>query len=214
MSICVRLFYEKRMGACFVPHIALAQLFTRAAARAGLFSSMTEGFTPRAKISFGPELPAGVVALREPVDIYLEVIPDDFPDGLLSRLNACMPEGFRILEAVLPTDGSPSLGKECAQALYKVRPVKGIAPEVLLQSVKEVYGDDVLSAKEDDCGGWFSFILAKPAQNGIGRWVKELIASETVTGWQDLNIVRAAIKKDLASFSTKEGGEVCLQTEK
>lgn len=65
-----RFIYSKRGGACFVPHIALAQLFSRAAVRAGLKLAMTQGFSPRAKISFGPELPAGVVALNEPVDMY------------------------------------------------------------------------------------------------------------------------------------------------
>lgn len=65
-----RLIYSKRGGACFVPHIALAQIFSRSAMRSGLKLIMTQGFSPRAKISFAPELPAGVVALNEPVDMY------------------------------------------------------------------------------------------------------------------------------------------------
>lgn len=65
-----RLIYSKRGGACFVPHIALAQIFSRSALRSGLKLIMTQGFSPRAKISFAPELPAGVVALNEPVDMY------------------------------------------------------------------------------------------------------------------------------------------------
>ena len=93
MSVRVRLFYEKRGGACFVPHIALAPLFTRTAWRAGLVPEMTRGFSPHAKMSFGPELPARVVALMEPVDVYLGSVPDD----LLERWNAAMPDGFRVL---------------------------------------------------------------------------------------------------------------------
>ncbi|MBQ6664010.1 MAG: DUF2344 domain-containing protein, partial [Synergistaceae bacterium] len=58
-TVRVRLIYSKRGGACFVPHIALAQMFSRSASRAGLSLTMTQGFSPRAKISFGPELPAG-----------------------------------------------------------------------------------------------------------------------------------------------------------
>ena len=66
----VRLVYSKRGGACFVPHIALAQIFARSALRAGFMPEMTQGFSPRAKLSFAPELPAGVVALNEVVDMY------------------------------------------------------------------------------------------------------------------------------------------------
>ena len=62
--------YSKRGGACFVPHIALAQIFARSALRAGFRLEMTHGFSPRARRSFAPELPAGVVALNEVVDMY------------------------------------------------------------------------------------------------------------------------------------------------
>ena len=72
-----RLIYSKRGGACFVPHIALAQIFSRSALRSGLRLIMTQGFSPRAKISFAPELPAGVVALNEPVDMYFDDVHDD-----------------------------------------------------------------------------------------------------------------------------------------
>ena len=68
----IRLVYEKRGGACFVPHVSLAQVFIRSAFRINLNFEMTQGFSPRPKMSFGPELPAGVVALDEPVDIYLQ----------------------------------------------------------------------------------------------------------------------------------------------
>ena len=53
-----RLIYSKRGGACFVPHIALAQIFSRSALRSGLKLIMTQGFSPRTKISFASELPA------------------------------------------------------------------------------------------------------------------------------------------------------------
>ena len=113
MSVRVRLFYEKRGGACFVPHIALAPLFTRTTWRAGLVPVMTQGFSPHAKMSFGPELPAGVVALMEPVDIHLESVPDD----LIARWNAAVPGGFRALSFLTIREGAPSLVRDCRAAL-------------------------------------------------------------------------------------------------
>ena len=68
----IRLIYEKRGMACFVPHVVLSSLFARAGRRAGMELRSTEGFSPHARMSFGPELPAGVVALNEPADLWLK----------------------------------------------------------------------------------------------------------------------------------------------
>lgn len=192
MSARVRLFYEKRGGACFVPHIALAPLFTRTAWRAGLVPVMTRGFSPHAKMSFGPELPAGVVALMEPVDIHLESVPDDF----LKRWNAAIPEGFRALSFFMPPEDAPSLGRECRAALYWVRCRGILSPEDLADRARGHYGEAVIEAGYavgEGSEGWMALVLSAPAQNGIGRWVKTMIASGALAGWQDVNIVRVAI---------------------
>ena len=192
MSVRVRLFYEKRGGACFVPHIALAPLFTRTAWRAGLVPEMTRGFSPHAKMSFGPELPAGVVALMEPVDVYLESVPDD----LLERWNAAMPGGFRVLRFLLPREDAPSLGRECRAALYWVRSPGVLSRDELIDRARAHYGEAVLDAGDavgEDSEGWMSLLLAEPARNGVGGWVKAMIASGDLGGWQDVNIVRVAI---------------------
>ena len=191
MSVRVRLFYEKRGGACFVPHIALAPLFTRAAWRAGLVPAMTEGFSPHAKMSFGPELPAGVVALMEPVDIHLESVLDN----LAERWNAALPEGFRVLSSFLPREGAPSLGKECRAALYWAR-CPGLLPcGELIDAARAHYGEAVVDAGcgTEELEGWMRLVLSAPAQNGVGGWVKAMTTSGVLKGWQDINIVRAAI---------------------
>ncbi|MBQ6737044.1 MAG: DUF2344 domain-containing protein, partial [Synergistaceae bacterium] len=116
----VRFIYSKRNGACFVPHIALAQMFSRSASRAGLKLTMTQGFSPRAKISFAPELPAGVVALNEPVDMFFE-FDKNAPKNLIDLMNDSLPEGFNISRVIFPPDDSPSLGKVCKAAEYLLR---------------------------------------------------------------------------------------------
>ena len=196
MSIRARLIYEKRGGACFVPHVALATLFTRSALRAGLTLTPTQGYSPHPKMSFGPELPAGVVALAEPVDVWLEAAPND----LLARWNAAMPEGFRLLEASFPPEGAPALGKMCRAALYWVRGVGPLTGEALLANARGHYGAAVLDASPGlDLEGtgraeWLALTLADPAQNGVGGWVKGMIAAGAIAGWQDLNIVRVSVE--------------------
>ena len=175
--------YSKRGGACFVPHIALAQIFARSALRAGFRPEMTQGFSPRARLSFGPELPAGVVALNEPADMYLA--GDTFS---LDAMNAALPEGFRISQVLFPAEDSPSLGKSCKFAEYLIRNTQGLD---ILDTAKNFYAHAVVKAEYLD--DWLRLILNEPAQNPIGGLVKHMIAEHLITGWHEINIVRNSI---------------------
>ena len=186
----VRLVYEKRGGACFVPHVSLAQVFIRSAFRINLNFEMTQGFSPRPKMSFGPELPAGVVALDEPVDIYLQ-------DGQIidiNKWNDAMPEGFRILDYKIIEPDAPALGKACKNALYWLRgnfELDDLADYLKLYFKAEVLN---LNIKLDDVNNeWLELLLNAPAQNGIGGFVKSLINDKFIAGWQDINIVRVKL---------------------
>ena len=177
----VRLVYSKRGGACFVPHIALAQIFSRTASRAGLKLIMTQGFSPRAKISFAPELPAGVVALAEVVEMFF----DDDCKNLIQRMNENLPEGFNISRAIETPEDAPSLGKFCTHAEYLVRSKKFL-------DIQERFNNPaIIEAKLVD--DWFNFIIKDPAQNPIGSFVKPMIKENLISGWQDINIVRVAV---------------------
>ena len=179
-----RLIYSKRGGACFVPHIALAQMFSRSASRAGLTLMMTQGFSPRAKLSFGPELPAGVVALNEPVDMYFESVPENF----VTLMNNSLPEGFNISRVIFPEEDSPSLGKLCKHAKYLLRNVNGLN---LSEHAKNFYRDSIV--KLDHVDEWLRLIIKDPAQNPIGGFVKFMTAENIIAGWQDMNIVRVSV---------------------
>ena len=197
----VRLIYEKRGGACFVPHVALSTLFARAARRAGMELGRTEGYSPRSRISFGPELPAGVVALNEPADLWLmpreEIAEEkrrDFLQSVVSAFNAQMPEGFRVKRCILPAEGAPALGKECKAAHYLVWTRNGCPSAELLSHMQSHYGEAVLNGSVEQATlPGVSAVLADPAQNGIGGWVKVLVTDRIVAGWHDLCIVRTTL---------------------
>ena len=179
----VRLVYSKRGGACFVPHIALAQIFARSAVRAGFRPEMTKGFSPRARLSFAPELPAGVVALNEPADMYF--YGDTFS---LDAMNYALPQGFKISRVLFPAEDSPSLGKSCKFAEYLIRNTQGLD---FLDTAKYFYSHALVKAVYFD--GWSRLILHEPAQYPIGGLIKHLIAQNIITGWHQVNIVRANI---------------------
>lgn len=143
---------------------------------------MTQGFSPRAKISFAPELPAGVVALAEAVDMYFDEAVDD---SIIPRMNDALPEGFNISRAIYPGEDSPSLGKLCTHAEYLVRSVNGL-------DLKN-YFTNLSTIKADYINDWLRFIIKDPAQNPIGGFIKPMIKENIIAGWHEINIVRAAI---------------------
>ena len=165
-----------------MPHIALAQIFSRSASRAGFKLVMTRGFSPRAKISFGPELPAGVIALNEPVDMYFA---QDYND-IITALNASLPEGFCVSRVLLPEEGSPNLGKYCKYAEYLLRSTRDIK-----HLAEEFYGDAVFRSENAD--GWLRLILAEPSQNPIGGFIRHMLNENVITGWHEVNIVRVSV---------------------
>ncbi|MDR1048322.1 MAG: TIGR03936 family radical SAM-associated protein [Synergistaceae bacterium] len=203
------MFYEKRRGACFVPHVALATVFARAAARAGIGLHRTEGFSPHPRMSFGPELPAGVVALSEPLDVWLK---GDFRESLASEWDARMPDGFRVKACVPLPENAPALGKLCKAAHYRVRVERSEGVGNFLRLLEGHYGEDLLNASAD--GPWISFVVGKPAQNGIGGWVRALVAEGAAAGWQDLRIVRLSLGRwdGVRMKSLAEEDVTCLQT--
>ena len=192
-----RLIYSKRGGACFVPHIALAQIFSRSALRSGLKLIMTQGFSPRAKISFAPELPAGVVALNEPVDMYF----DDVHDDIALLMNESLPEGFHVSRVLFPDDSSPSLGKACKYAEYLLRTTIG---HDLHEHAHKFFGASLFRVSYSD--EWLRVIISEPAQNPIGGLVKYLRNENVIAGWHEMNIVRVSI----GGYDT-EGDCVCLK---
>ena len=181
-----RFIYSKRGGACFVPHIALAQIFSRTASRAGLKLIMTQGFSPRAKISFAPELPAGVVALAEAVDMFFN--EEVKTENLISKMNDALPEGFNISRVIFPEEDSPSLGKLCTHAEYLIRSVNNLDLKKYFNSPSILPNSCFLTP---NC--FLRFVIKDPAQNPIGGFIKNMIKENIISGWHEVNIVRAAV---------------------
>lgn len=165
-----------------MPHIALAQIFSRTASRAGLKLVMTQGFSPHAKISFAPELPAGVVALAEAVEMFF----DGECENLIQRMNENLPEGLCISRAIITPEDAPSLGKSCTHAEYLIRSVKDF-------NIQERFNNNPAIIKSNYDNDWFHFIIRDPAQNPIGSFVKPMIKENLISGWHEVNIVRVAI---------------------
>jgi radical SAM-linked protein len=91
-----RLAFTKTGRARFLSHLDLSTTLLRALARARLPILFSEGFHPHPKISFAFATPVGMESLEEYADIQSEVLPEN-TDELLGRINACLPDGVKII---------------------------------------------------------------------------------------------------------------------
>jgi radical SAM-linked protein len=194
-----RIYYEKRGPACFIPHIVLPTVFTRAASRAShskndncvlkpIVFQMTEGYSPHVKMSFASELPVGVVALLEPVDIWFE---DSLSDSQFEAWSNYMPTGFKLIDFLEIPDGSPSLSKSCPLSEYLL---SARSPDKMDEVKKSLFNmAENMCANCTDEGEFIRFTVKNNAIT-LGAIVRELISGGTVEGWHDLRIIRVRVR--------------------
>lgn len=102
----------------FLSHLEVTRACERAVRRAGLEYAVTQGFSPRMKIAFGPALPVGTGGLAESFDVWLRRFVA--PEEALGSLCAASPEGLMPVGASYVRDGEPSLAAAMTLADYEV----------------------------------------------------------------------------------------------
>ena len=107
MGVRVRFFFAKRGRAAFLPHVELPPIFVRSARRAGLVFEYSEGCVPHPRLSLGPTLPLGIVALDEPAEGWFTLFPPD----AVALWRDKLPPGLELLDA-FPVEG-PTLAASC-----------------------------------------------------------------------------------------------------
>ncbi|MBN1505030.1 MAG: TIGR03960 family B12-binding radical SAM protein [Candidatus Eisenbacteria bacterium] len=112
-----RLQYEKEGSSRFLSHLDMVRAFTRAMRASGLPVALSEGFTRRPRVSFGPPLPLGFTGRSEYLDVELSSAPQT---DLAEALNRLLPSGVRLLEWKRLEPGTPSLSASCTVASYTV----------------------------------------------------------------------------------------------
>ncbi len=193
----VRLTFSKRGRACFIPHIAIPTIFSRAGSRAGIPFELSEGFTPRPKISLGPELSVGVPALFEPFEARIS----SWEAGMEGRWNACLPEGFALtgsaeITALPGTDGAKSLSKRCEAASCLLALRSGGGRERIPDCLQELVQREDLFYFEEAPGlpeGFFRCIMKEPSRRGPGLLVKALTEAGIIRGWPEVFLFREAV---------------------
>ncbi len=100
--------FSKTGSICYISHLDLMRLFTRAVKRAGIKLAYSQGFNPHPKLGFAQPLSLGYAGLNELMEI--ETVEDLQPDDIKERLSALMPPGLDIKTC----EYSPAGGKTLA----------------------------------------------------------------------------------------------------
>ena len=116
MEKIIRIKYTKEGILRYISHLNLVQIFNRAIRRAGLPVSISNGFNPRFRISFGPPLPLGINSQAEYLDLRVTEVIN--LEEVKNRLNQVLPEDLKIIQVQEVTSSSDSLAKIIDSAAY------------------------------------------------------------------------------------------------
>jgi radical SAM-linked protein len=94
-----RLIFEKTGNAVWISHLDLMRLFQRAFKRAGLPLTHTQGYNPRPSVSIALPLSVGVESKCELLEYELEGEEKPSHKEIVSRLNAALTEGIRVIHS-------------------------------------------------------------------------------------------------------------------
>jgi radical SAM-linked protein len=127
----IRLRYAKRGKLRFASHRDVARTFERALRRAGLPIAYSQGYSPHPKLSWAGAAPTGAASEAEYAEIQLVERVD--PAVVCAKLNAALPEGLAVLEA-MPA-GSGGLAERMTASTWHIE-VRGVTAQQLRQAAQ------------------------------------------------------------------------------
>ena len=182
MAVRVRFFFAKRGRSAFFPHVELPPIFVRSARRAGLEFEYSEGCVPHPRLSLGPTLPLGIVALEEPAEGWFS----SFPADAAALWGSKFPPGLEMIEA-FPVEGPP-LAAVCPRAHYLLRPRRAEDLSSLEEALAVSGGGDVRWHRTSE--GLSVTMGSERSMGGVLRAFGEISPGR---GWRDVFVVRLRV---------------------
>jgi radical SAM-linked protein len=139
----LRLRYAKRGRLRFTSHRDIARAFERALRRAHVPMAYSQGFNPHPKISWIGAAPTGVASEAEYVEIQLVEATE--PAALVATLDAAMPPGLDLLEAVVAGTGE-ALAERVEASRWLIE-LPEVSPTDLAAAVGKVLGEPVIEVE-------------------------------------------------------------------
>lgn len=141
-GFALRVCYRKAGRLRHLSHLEVVHACERAARRAGLPYAVSQGFTPRMRVSFGPALPVGTAGEREYYDLLLtRFVP---PAEACASLAAVTAPDLAPIACGYVSTRSRSLAAACTIAMYDVTVEGGVPPEELERRIRTLVGTGTL----------------------------------------------------------------------
>ncbi len=134
----VRVRYSKTGKIRFTSHRDVARIWERSLRRAGLPVALTEGFSPRAKLHFGPALATGYESDAEYLDIDLAVT-EMAAEQVLEALVGVLPDGMVASGASVLQPGTMSLQQAVTRCDWDIE-LAGVGVDEVARWVDRVLG--------------------------------------------------------------------------
>src|SRR5258706_831101 len=132
----VRITFSKQGALRYTGNLDLHKLWERAARRANLPLSYSQGFHPQPKINLAAALPLGFSSSGEIMDIRLN---EDLPlEEISARLKDSLPAGIQIINVESVEDRAPALQTQILSATYEVHLTEPIDGSELTQKVEQI----------------------------------------------------------------------------
>mgnify|MGYP005839825315 CR=1 FL=1 len=175
----VRTAYEKGDRVRFLSHLDVARVIQITVNRAGWPVEMSQGFSPRPRLSFYAPLPAGTAGMEEYFDAVLGS-PRGL-SGLAKGLSESLPQGFRVREIRGIADQEGSLEGKIAASVYSVD-LMGVEGRELSEALRRFLAEekvpfDVIRPNETKTVDLRHFLLqvGEVQDMGFGRVVVDML---------------------------------------
>ncbi len=132
----LRVTFSKQGPLRYTGHLDLHKIWERAARRANLPLTYSQGFHPHPQIQLAAALPLGFSSRCELVDMKLNETLS--LDGLVERIQAAVPAGLHILAAESVDERAPALQTQVISAEFEVELLAGLDLDDLTQRLDSV----------------------------------------------------------------------------
>ncbi|MEW5805947.1 MAG: TIGR03960 family B12-binding radical SAM protein [Acidobacteriota bacterium] len=171
-----RIKYEKKGKSKFLSHLDLIKTIIRALRRAGIPIAYSRGFSPKARIAFGPALPLGLESSGEYFDFHATEYIDE--ERFLREINHFLPEGLSMKKLKIIHRKTPSLSETLNLALYIIQPEEPLLESSVWRSIEDFRHLKEHGSGGDACGSERFHEMAgsiKELSYEKGKWIRLLV---------------------------------------
>lgn len=205
----LRICYGKRRRLRFLSHLEVMRSCERSVRRAGLPYSITQGFSPKMKVAFGPALPVGTAGEREYFDVWLtSYVP---ARQVLESLAGASPADLGPRGAGYVGEREGSLSAICTIARYRaVVEAPGMGPERMQDMLDSVIADGTLAVEHKGKNKVFELARALPEEPRVSEKDGLLVVDLTTRIGQEGSLRPEALVQAALTRSGSPGSVVAV----